>query len=353
MPPPTQGWHVARPADATRPATIFAALSRLRFSSLALAVILAGVVTGGGISGSLAVLTSSRAVGSNTFTTAASFDTVAPTASASVIAKSGQYFAGFARQGGTYYVYASATDGGAVPSGIATIRADVSAITTGQTAVALIAGSYTVQGVTYGFRSAVLTATSPLTAGSKSYSLTLADNNGNSRTQAGFALTADNTAPTASDVQAANGGATVGRVEAGDTITYTFSEVVDPESIAAGWTGVSALNVVVRFTNTTTDTYAVWNAANTAQLPLGSVNTNGNYVTTNVTAGASGTPSTMVLNTVNRTIRITLGTISGTVTTDSFSRTEAWTPSSSAFDRAGNAMSTTSANESGAADRDF
>ena len=328
------------------------ASARSAFTALA-TVALIGLLVAAGTKASLALLTGSASVSANVFTTATSFDTVAPTVSATVIAKSGLYFAGFIKQGGTYYVYANATDGGAAPSGIATIRADVSAVTTGQTAVSLVAGSYTVGGVTYGYRTAIQTANATLTAGSKSYTLTSTDNNANSRLQTGFTVTVDNTAPTATDIQAVNGGATVGRIELGDTITYTYSEVIDPESILAGWTGAST-NVVVRFTNNASlDTFAVWNAANTVQLPLGSVNANGNYVGGASTAGASGTASTMGLNTSTNRITITLGTVSGSLNTDTSNRTATWTPSATAFDRARNAMSTTAVNETGAADPDF
>ena len=328
------------------------ASARSAFTALA-TVALIGLLIAAGTKASLALLTGSTTVSANAFTTAASFDTVPPTVSATVIAKSGLYVAGFVKQGGTYFVYANATDGGAVPSGIATITADVSAVTTGQTAVSLVAGSYTVGGVTYGYRTAAQTANASLTAGSKSYTLTSTDNNTNSRLQTGFTVTVENAAPTATDIQAVNGGATVGRIELSDTITYTFSEVIDPESILAGWTGAST-NVVVRFTNNASlDTFADWNAANTVQLPLGSVNTNGNFVGGAVTAGASGTASTMVLNTSTNTITITLGTVAGTLNTDATNRTSKWTPSASAFDRAGNAMSTTAVNETGAADPDF
>ena len=325
--------------------------ARRRATTVA-AIGLAVIVLGSGAGLTLAQLTASATVGSNAFTAAASFDTVAPTVSATVIAKAGQYFAGFAKQAGTYYVYANASDGGAVPSGIATIKADVSAITTGSTAVSLVAGSYTVQGVAYGYRTALLTASTPLT-GSKAYTLTSTDNNTNSRLQTGFAVTVENVVPTATDIQTANGGATVGRIELGDTITYTFSEIIDPESILANWTGAST-SVVVRFTNVaSTDTYAVWDATNTTLLKLGTVNTKGNYVTAATTAGVGATPSTMVLDTVTNKITITLGTIVGTVATDAANRTAAWTPVATAFDRAGNAMSATLVNEIAPADPDF
>ena len=328
--------------------------SRPRVVATVATAILAFSLFGSAVSTSLARFTDSAAEGANTLTTAASWgDTVAPTVSATVISKTGQYFAGFIKQGGTYRIYANATDGGSSPSGIASILADVSAITTGSTSVALVAGSFTVEGVTYGYRSASLTANTPLTAGSKTYSLTSTDNNGNSRLQTGFTVTVDNTVPTGSDIQSANGGATSGRIEAGDSITYTFSEIIDPAGILAGWTGTST-SVVVRFTNNgNADTFDVWDAANTTQLALGSVNTKGNYVTTAATAGATGTASTMVLDTANKTITITLGTVAGTLNTDNANNQSAWTPSASAFDRAGNAMTTTVVNESGGNDREF
>lgn len=318
----------------------------VRILSLVLLGILPGLALGTGVGYSMAMMTSSRTLGANTFATAASFDTVAPTVSASVIAKAsgtGQYFASFIKPGGTYYVYANATDGGAVPSGIATIRANVSAIAAGQTAVSLAAGSYSVEGVTYGFRSAALTA-GALANGSYGYSLTSTDNAGNSGTQSGFTVTVDNTAPAGSNVKCTNGGSQVGKIELGDVCKLTFNEIIDPESVLAGWDG-SSTNVVVQFTdNGSNDTYAIWNAANTAQLPLGSVNTADNYVGSNVTAGASGTPSTMVLDTATSTITITFGTISGTVNTVNANRTQTWSPSASVFDRAGNAMSTGTVN---------
>jgi len=334
--------------DATR------ALGPRRGLARFLAVALGVVLVGSGSGYTLANLTSSATVGGNAFTTAASFDTAAPTVSATVVAKTGPWLAGFTRQGGTYYVYANATDGGLVPSGIGTIQADVSVLTAGATAVALVAGTYSVQGVSYGYRSAALTVRNPLAAGAKTYSLTSTDNAANVRVQTGFTTTVDNTAPAAADIQTTNGGATVGRIEQGDTIVYTFSEVIDPESVQAGWTG-AATDVVVRFTDSgNNDTADVWNAANTTQLTLGSVNTKANLVTGAATAGASGTPSRMVLDTATSTVTVTLGTVAGgPLNTDLGNNKMMWSPSTGAFDRAGNAMINTTVNENGANDSDF
>ena len=56
----------------------------------------------------------------------------------------------------------------------ATFTVNVSNFTTGQTAVPLVAGSYTAFGTTYNYRSAALTANAVLSAGSKTYAGTLA-----------------------------------------------------------------------------------------------------------------------------------------------------------------------------------
>ncbi len=101
------------------------------------------------------------AVGSGGSTASASIlvDSVAPTVTAAAIAKTQGGTAGFVKQGGTYYVYANVTDGG---SGVATVTANVSTVTTGQTAAALSSGSFVVGGVTYNYRSAQLTANATL-----------------------------------------------------------------------------------------------------------------------------------------------------------------------------------------------
>ena len=55
----------------------------------------------------------------------------------------------------------------------------------------------------------------------------------------------DNTVPTATDVQAVNGTGTQYRIDAGDTLTFTYSEAIAPASISAGWNGTS-MPVTVR-----------------------------------------------------------------------------------------------------------
>lgn len=298
----------------------------------------------------LSRMTNDPTVGGNTMATAASFDVVAPSIAGSVLSKTTPYLAGSIKPSGSFYVYADVTDTGANASGVASVTADVSSIRAGATALALVAGSYTAQGVSFNYRSASRVADAK-PAGTYSYSIRAVDNAGNVATGS-FTVIVDATAPSAADVQSANGGATVGRPELGDSITFTYSEQIDPQTILSGWTG-AATNVVVRFTNNgSTDGLAIWNAANTAQLRLGSVNTNGDYVSANLNFGATGTPSTMIQS--GSTITITLGTASSTsVRTNSTARAMVWTPSAIATDAAGNACSTAATTETGANDVDL
>ena len=86
-----------------------------------------------------------------------------------------------------YYAYAGATDTGNPASGVASLTADLSSLSSGQSAVALSGGSYPMQGVTYGYRSGPRLATSA--AGSYTYSMTSTDNAANTRVQTGFPAT--------------------------------------------------------------------------------------------------------------------------------------------------------------------
>ena len=109
----------------------------------------------------------------------------------------------------------------------------------GGTAVALTAGSYSAGGTAYDYRSAVETAATTLSAGSKSYTITSTDKAANAGTQT-FTTVVDNTPPTAIDVQSTNvSGGTVGRLDKGDTLTLTYSGAIDPYSVLTGWTGAT------------------------------------------------------------------------------------------------------------------
>jgi hypothetical protein len=191
--------------------------------------------------------------------------------------------------------------------------------------------------------------------GDYTFRVVVTDGVGNSGS-ASTTLTMDNTPPAGIAVQTSNVGGTSGRPELGDQVALTFTEMVKPASVQAGWTG-SATNVVVRINDggLGNDTLTVWNAANSAQLPLGTVNLGrSDYVLlTSVAFGATGTPSSMHQN--GSGITITLGTPSSplNVSTALGNGTMQWTPAAGATDMAGNACSTTSVMESGAADAEF
>jgi hypothetical protein len=312
------------------------------------------VVTGG----SGAAFTAQTDNPGNSVTAAPDF--VAPTVSATVIAKEPGSVPGYVKLTGSYRVYANVSDTGNPASGVATVTADVSNLTLLATAVSLSSGSWTVGGQSYNYRSAAQTVDNAAASGVTAYTITASDNASNSGNTNG-SVTVDNTAPTASDVQAANVGSTAGKAEATDTVTLTYSEPIDPESVLAGWDGTST-SVVVRITNgglIPNDTLTVFNAADTSQLPLGSVDLGRtDYVGGGVGGGeiarfgATGTASTMVMS--GSTITLTLGTASGeAATTAAATGTMIWTPSTSAYDRAGNAALVTVATESGGADKEF
>ena len=279
-------------------------------------------------------------------------DTTAPTVSTAIINKSGGDTPGYLKQGGSYYVYASVTDPGIYATGVASVTADVSTITTGTTAASLTAGSYTVAGVSYNYRGSLLTANAVLVAGAKTFTITAKDVANNSTTQGGFSVTVDNTAPTATDIQTTNvGGGTNGLAQTGDTISFTFSEPIDPNSVIAGWDG-SSTTVTVRLVNgaiLANDSIAIYNQANTAQLPLGSVDL-GSLGYTN--ADVNFTSSTMSMS--GSVITVTLGTASGAgAQAPLIGPVMSWTPSIIPTDRAANACLGTPALEPGALDKEF
>jgi hypothetical protein len=298
-----------------------------------------------------AVFTKQRTVPSNAFSTAT--DWVAPTTSSSVIAKTTAGSVGYIKQGATYYVYANVADEGNPAAGVQTVTANVSSITTLATAVSLTSGSYSVGAVSYNYRSASQTANIVLTANTYTYSITATDTGGRSATTNTWSVVVDNTAPAASNIQTANGGSIAARAEQNDTITYTFSEPIDPNTILSGWTGTST-SVVLRLNDGGggNDTVTIFNSTNTTQLNLGSVSlARTDYCSANLTFGATGTASTMVMS--GNTVTVTLGTQSAAATTAGANSTMSWTPSASAKDRADNAMPTTSKSESGGSDKEF
>jgi hypothetical protein len=139
---------------------------------------------------------------------------------------------------------------------------------------------------------------------------------------------------------------TLRKLELKDTFTLTYSEAIDPATIIAGWNGTGSQNVVVRATNANNnDKLTVYNASNTALLPLGTLGLKrSDYVTAAMTFGLTGTPSTLTMS--GNSVTVTLGSASSTTaaTTAAAAANMIWTPGAVA-DLAGNAAVTTAYTE--------
>jgi hypothetical protein len=268
----------------------------------------------------------------NPQTVTAVADFLAPSASAGVVGKAEGGAAGYVRAGGNYRVYANVSDSGNPSSKTSSVKANVSALTAGQAAVALTAGSYSFDGVAYNYRSAQLKVDSGVGAGTKSYALTLLDGAGNSRVQ-NFAVTVVNGPFAGSSFSTANGsGKNSGEPEEGDTVAFTYNDVPEPTSIKSSWEG-EAVSVKVSIADSSgNETLSV------SGVSLGSVSLKGDYVDSGKTVNFSS--STMSLSGSSVTIVLGEPSSSSNLNDDNGNRAPAWTPSSAADDRAGNACST-------------
>src|SRR6185437_5833427 len=140
------------------------------------------------------VTATDKAANATTAAYSVTVDATGPTVSGVAVANTTTNAAGWLRKSGAYVVYANASD----PTGISSVKANVTTFTSGVTALALSActTSCTVGGVTYGYKSASKTAGSTLAAGAASFTVTATDGVGNTTTANGSA-TVDNAAPTA------------------------------------------------------------------------------------------------------------------------------------------------------------
>jgi hypothetical protein len=184
------------------------------------------------------------------------------------------------------------------------------------------------------------TTASALAQGTYTAVATQTDTAGNTGTSSASTFKVDTTPPTATSIAAANTpGGTAGKIESGDTLTYTYSEAIAPASVWTGWDG-SSTAVHIKFTSSGNDTITVLTTANATAIHLGSVATNADYVTTTTTFNA-----TMAMSADGTSVVVTLGTPTNVSSSASPGRNMSWTPSASIKDLAGNAASTTAYNE--------
>jgi chitinase len=172
------------------------------------------------------------------------------------------------------------------------------------------------------------------------------DNAGVSTTGSTYQIVVNNQTPSGTDVTAANGGSTPGRLEQNDWIRFTWSEPIAPASILSGWTGTSqAITVRVR-NNSSNDELHFYSGATQLNLVLSATDLKlgGNFVSSDAVFNGTMTQS-------GNSITVTLGTrLSGGVQTVANS-TMTWRPSSLATDLAGTASATTTVTET--SDQDF
>lgn len=297
-----------------------------------------------------------------------------PTVTAGAIAKTEglpNSWAGFIRAFGTltpnlgtYLVYANVTPGS---NAITAVTANTTSIGGGLASVPLTACSgpnCTVNGVTYNYVSAQQTAVATpantygfsvtALAGAQSHTL------GSPTLPSALSVVVDNTVPQIASVSPAlstadAGGASPkpGIVNLGDTITFVYSEAIDPNSMLGSWSHpFSAANVQVVVGNNTAaggnDGLTIKSQNGATTLPFGTISLgDSGYVTGNdVTFGASGTPSTIQrAGANNEKFLITLGTQGGSGSVPAGAVTKSkirWTPgaSNAAYDRAGNRLGT-------------
>lgn len=172
----------------------------------------------------------------------------------------------------------------------------------------------------------------------------------------------DNTPLRGADVQSTNGGVAVGRIEAGDSITFTYTEQLNLGTVTTGWSGAAqAVSVRVRDGNLMAlgnkgDTLDV--LRNGVAVNLGSVNLREDYVRSSKSMlfNATMTAGTATVNGVVRTsVTIRLGALASGSGAKTVSLTSGmvWSPSSAATGLSGKPCSAAPTTEVGTLDRDF
>jgi hypothetical protein len=136
--------------------------------------------------------------------------------------------------------------------------------------------------------------------------------------------------PAPADVQTANGGATSGRAETGDSITFTFAGAVPPSLVLAGWSG-AATNVIVYLNHVgATTLLSIQNSGGTTLTALGSTDLGAHY-----TNGTDVTFSGSTMTASGNSITVVLGTPAGPPKTISLPTTMSWTAGGSSVSESG------------------
>jgi hypothetical protein len=283
-------------------------------------------------------------------------DWVAPVINRVDVRKGEGGVSGYVRPGGGYRVCSNvAADTGNPPSLTQSILANVTSLagsTVNQPLGALGGGSSPCTSPTYTNDSGALTASGSLVNGAThSVSVTARDNASNASTASASAIV-DSVLPTPTSFTTANKAApsTVNLPEAGDSLTFTFGEPIDPHAVIPGWDGQGQRTVTVTFQNQgpKDDTFTLSRADGTA-LPLAtSVNIRENYVTATT---AAFTTSTITMS--GNAFTVVLGGAPTGLRQDTGTNPTAWTTHTGLYDRAGNRIAAATVTEGGTADGEF
>jgi len=177
--------------------------------------------------------------------------------------------------------------------------------------------------------------------GTITYSARATDAAGNVSLAGSATSSKDATAPKVTGVRLNNGGSRDGKIDPGDTVTLTYSEVLKVSTINTAWTdatgGSPTQNVTVSINSGTVLTVS---AGGSPTLTVGSVDLGAIYGPSPGVLTYSG--STMAWDATAKTLTITLGpTVSGTPSNANRSALAAtYTPASGITDLAGNVLAT-------------
>ncbi len=192
----------------------------------------------------------------------------------------------------------------------------------------------------------------------------LTDRNGKETISATVAARrVDNSPLRAADIRTTNGGAIQGRLETGDSMSFVYSQQVNPATVTPGWAG-AALPVTVRLRDGNLlglgngqDVLDVQRTGSSVN--LGSVNLKQNYAKNRKTVvfNATMTATTETVGGIPRTVvTVVLGSAASGgagVRTSGAAANMVWTPTSAVTSTAGIACSLAPLTEAGILDRDF
>ena len=282
-------------------------------------------------------------------------DWTPPSVSRAVLQKAAGGAPAKVHAGGSFYLYAAVTDSGSPASGVGAVTGDVSAIATVATAT-LNAGTYSVGGVSYGYRSAQLTVKPALANGVYELPTRAADAAGNTSPAVAVPVTADNTPFIGVDVTTTDVAGDTGLIQAGDRIAFAYNRAPEPASILAAWDG-TATGVLLRVVDggvyglsSTQDLVGPVDAAGNA-LGVGYATLNGDYVSNNKAVVFAG--SSMVLSGAAATLTLGTPDTPGFLKDVNTNQLPTWTPSAQAIDQFGNAAGTATLTQSGGAKKQF